>query len=104
MHATALTMAACLAGITAYAGAQTKAAPAVADQTCPMHQAAELSDVKVEQTKDGAIIRLVAKRPEDIGKVQDSAQRMATMLSHDDCPMHAGHGMHGHHPSSSPAH
>jgi hypothetical protein len=63
-----------------------------------MHQAASLATIKVEQTKQGAVIQLVAKKPEDVSKVQQSAQQMATMLSSGSCPMHAAHGggMHGH--------
>jgi hypothetical protein len=42
---------------------------------CPM--AAELADVQIEKTKTGAVIRLSAKNPADVDKVQ----RMALMAA-----------------------
>ena len=82
-----------LGGFGAYAVAQPKpAAQMECSHECPMHDAAELSDIKVEQTKQGAVIHLVAKRPEDVSKVQQSAQKLASMLNGKDCPMHGQHG------------
>jgi hypothetical protein len=93
IQTTAWAVALCLGGFGAYAVAQPKPAANMAcSHECPMHEAAELSDIKVEQTKEGAVIRLVAKRPEDVSKVQQSAQKLAGMLSGKDCPMHAHHG------------
>jgi glutamate-1-semialdehyde aminotransferase len=66
---------------------------------CPMHQAATLSDVKVQTTAGGAVIELVAKRPEDAAKVQQSAQRMAEMLNAGGCANHNDGGAHHHHHS-----
>jgi len=71
-----------------------------------MHEAAELSDIKVELTKQGAVIQLVAKRSEDVSKLQQRAQQIAEHLKSGGCPMHAGHGgMHhqGHHNPPSDA-
>jgi D-lyxose ketol-isomerase len=82
----------CAAGFAAYAVAQPKAAQMQCSHECPMHGAAELSDIKVEQTKQGAVIHLVAKRAEDVGKVQQSAQKLMGMLNGQQCPMHAHHG------------
>jgi len=91
----------CITGFGAYSYAQPQPGAAACGDACPMHQAAALSDVKVEQTKQGAVIKLVAKRPEDVAKVQQSAQQMAAMLSSGSCPMHAAHAgngdMHQHH-------
>lgn len=78
----------CLVSIGTYAWAEPKhGAEMGCDHECPMHQAAALSDVKVEQTKQGAVIQFIAKRPEDISKVQQNAQQLATMLSSASCPM-----------------
>lgn len=88
-----------VAGLGAYA-LLVQPGPAIADHDdeCPMHEMAELSTVKVEQTKQGAIIQLMAKKPEDVGKVQQQAKRVAAMLTSGSCPMHAEHGgMHHHH-------
>lgn len=85
----------CLFGSGALAIAQTKPAPAMCDH-CPMKAASELSDIKVELTKTGAIIRLTSKRPEDLSKVQESAQEIASALSSADCMMHGKGGMHHH--------
>ena len=83
----------CLGGFGAYASAQPKAATETeCSHECPMHNAAELSDIKVEQTKQGAVIHLVAKRAEDVNKVQQSAQKLASMLNSKNCPMHPHHG------------
>ena len=80
-----------------FALAQPKPAEPTACDQCPMKAAAELSDIKVELTKDGALIRLRARRAEDLSKVQQNAQQLATALSRGDCMMHAGeHGTHGH--------
>jgi hypothetical protein len=68
-----------------------------------MHQAAELSDIKLESTKQGATIVLVAKRAEDIAKVQESARQIAAMLSGQECPEHAGRGGMHHHGHQQPA-
>jgi D-lyxose ketol-isomerase len=57
-----------------------------------MHHAAALSDIKVEETKQGAVIHLVAKRAEDVKQVQQSAQKLASMLTNQQCPMHSHHG------------
>jgi hypothetical protein len=91
----------CVTGLGAYAFADEPKSAAACGSECPMHQAAELSTIKVEQTKQGAVIQLIAKKPEDVAKVQQSAQQMAAMLSSGACPMHAAHGggmhhMHGH--------
>lgn len=83
----------CLGGFGAYAAAQPKAAPNMeCSHECPMHDVAQLSDIKVEQTKQGAVITLVAKRAEDVGNVQQHAQKLASMLNGQACPMHAHHG------------
>lgn len=87
----------CLVGYAGYSVAQPKPGMPCGDG-CPMHEAAELSNIKVEQTKQGAVIQLIAKRPEDVAKVQQSAQQLAAMLSSGECPMHAAHAdMHPHH-------
>jgi len=111
----------CVSSAGAYAFAQAKpVAPAVApapksapatqppaamscDHACPMHGGWELADIQVQQTADGAIIKLVAKKPEDVQKVQQLAAKLG---SAEGCPMHAGmheghHAgmmMHDHHP------
>ncbi|HET8937530.1 MAG TPA: hypothetical protein VFN67_29005 [Polyangiales bacterium] len=88
-----LLIALCLGGFGTYAVAQPKAAADMeCSHECPMHEAAELSDIKVEQTKQGAVIHMVAKRAEDVSKVQQSAQKLANMLGGQHCPMHAHHG------------
>lgn len=74
------------------------AAATACPHQCPMHEAAALSDVKVQTTEAGATIELVAKRPEDASKVQQHAQQMAAMLSSGQCPMHGAQGgMHHEH-------
>ena len=93
VQTTVWVIALCLGGFGAYAVAQPKeAAQMECSHECPMHEAAELSDIKVEQTKQGAVIHLVAKRAEDVSKVQQNAQKMATMLKGQPCPMHSHQG------------
>ena len=58
----------------------------------------------MEQTKQGAVIQWIAKRPEDISKVQQNAQQLATLLSSGSCPMlhegmHLEHGQAQQHPA-----
>ena len=99
-------IAAIMLGYATFTLAEPKA-PMACDQ-CPMKAAAELSEIKVELTKDGATIRLRARRTEDLSKVQESAQQIAAALSGGDCMMHASHHcnhrhMHGHqHGSAAP--
>lgn len=83
----------CSLGTGALAVAQSNqpAAAASAGEKCPMMAAAELSDIKVELTKTGAVIRLNAKRTQDVSAVQESAQQIAAAFSGGDCLMH-GHG------------
>lgn len=92
-------IAACTLGYATFTLAEGKAPPAC-DQ-CAMKAVAQLSEIKVELTKDGATIRLRARRLEDLSKVQESAQQLAAALSGGDCMMHASHDcqhghMHGH--------
>ena len=51
------------------------------DSSCPMEEAAPIADIKVEKTADGAVIRLVAKKPEDVARIQQMAERMAEHMS-----------------------
>jgi len=67
---------------------------------CPMMQggAALTMDVTAENTKQGAVIRLVAKNAADVQKVQELAQMMAKHIG-TGCEMsgeHEGHGDHDH--------
>jgi hypothetical protein len=88
-------LAVCSLSFATFTFAQPKG-PAACDQ-CPMRATSELSEVKVEMTKDGATIRLRAKRAEDVTKVQEAAQQVAAALSGGDCMMHASHHCdHGH--------
>jgi hypothetical protein len=50
--------------------------------TCPMMDMRALADVKVEMTKNGAIIRVNAKKTEQVGEIQKLAQRMTQCMSH----------------------
>ena len=113
----------CVLGVGAFSAAQPKPqAPAAKPQPaastacgqdcqgCPMHEVLGRADVKVEQTKQGAVIQLIAKRPEDVQSVQQSAAQLAAMLNGTaSCPMHqgmhAGHGpgMHHHDHPAPPA-
>lgn len=104
VHTIVATFAISLGGFGAYALAQPKpAANMECSHECPMHDAAALSDINVEKTKQGAVIHLVAKRAEDISKVQDSAQKMAGMLKGEPCPMHKHHaGMQHQHKHAGP--
>ena len=98
----------CSLGTGALAVAQSNQPPATAGacegcDKCPMKTASELSDIKVELTKNGATIRLTAKRAQDVSTVQESAQQMAAALSSGKCLMHGDHEckqnhnhMHGH--------
>jgi hypothetical protein len=97
----------CLLGGGAYAAAQPKpqapapkpeaAANTMCGHDCPMHQVIGRAEVKVEQTKQGAVIQLIAKRPEDVQSVQQGAAQLAAMLNGTTgCPMHQGmHSGHG---------
>src|SRR5262245_25254989 len=92
----------CLSLGGAYAMAQPKAQPKpgpAAPQTgagCPMHGMSSIADAKVEETPQGAVLRLTAKRPEDVAKVREAAQRMIGCMSGADaCMMHEGQGKHG---------
>lgn len=40
-----------------------------------------VADVKVEQTKDGAVLRLTAKSPEQVAQVQQHAQMMKRCMT-----------------------
>jgi hypothetical protein len=104
----------CVSSAGAYAFAQGKpVAPAPkpaamsCEHACPMHGAMELADIQVEQTREGAIIKLVAKKPEDVQKVQQLAAKLGGEGG--GCPMHdamhEGHhgGMMHHHPPTAPA-
>jgi hypothetical protein len=82
-------VAVCTLGYATFTLAQTKASPAC-DQ-CPMKATAQLSEIKMELTKDGATIRLRARRAEDVSKVQENAQQITAALSSGDCMMHASH-------------
>lgn len=95
-----------LAGAAAYSAAQpkpqpsaAKPAPAMCEHDCPMHGAFELADFKVEDTKQGAAIQLIAKRPEDVAKVRELAKELASHAHEDGCSMMHEHDehMHGHH-------
>jgi hypothetical protein len=78
----------CLLGVGTYAWAQPKpGAEMGCEHDCPMHQTAALSEVKVEQTKQGAVIQMIAKRPEDVSKVQQNAHELARLLNSGSCPM-----------------
>jgi len=77
-----------------------------ADMHCPMTQLAGLADVKVENTKAGAMLQLTAKDPSKAGEVQALASKLAEHLKAGGCPMEKpGHDMQGHHhgaPSATP--
>jgi hypothetical protein len=62
---------------------------------CPMHELASIADAKIEPTPQGAVIRLTAKRSEDIAKVQELAQHVAGCMTGSECMMHE-HAAHGH--------
>lgn len=49
-----------------------------AGMSCPM---AGMADVKVEQTPTGAILRLTAKSPDQVSKVQQHARMMENCMS-----------------------
>lgn len=95
-----------VAGVSAASIAQTKPPPSAAkgaspmcEHGCPMHGVFELADLKVEDTKQGAVIQLVAKRPEDVAKVRELAKEMAMHAHEEGCDMMHEHGenAHGHH-------
>jgi hypothetical protein len=44
---------------------------------CPLEQAGPIASVKVEKTDTGAVIRLTAKNPTDVQKLQHMAEMMA---------------------------
>lgn len=110
----------CLLGAGAYAAAQPKpqapaakaeaAASTMCGHDCPMHQVVGRAEIKVEQTKQGAVIQLIAKRPEDVQSVQQGAAQLAAVMNGTaGCPMHEGMhpghggGMHQHrHPAQQP--
>jgi hypothetical protein len=96
----------CSLGTGALAVAQSNRPTASASEQCPMKKASELSDIKVELSKNGAIIRLSAKRAQDVNAVQESAQEIAAALSGGDCLMHSDkecmqHHKHEHAPSDA---
>lgn len=79
-----------------YAAAQKKAAsPAPAAQpapgktdgaksemmSCPMEEAAPFADVTAENTADGAVVRLKAKKPADVQRIQKMAAMMAEHMT-----------------------
>jgi hypothetical protein len=49
---------------------------------CPMMQMHELADVQIENTKSGAVIRMNAKKAEQVAEIQKLAQRMTQCMSH----------------------
>lgn len=79
-------------------------------KSCPMHEAAQVADASVENTADGAVIRLKAKKPGDVKRVQEMAAMMAQHIAEgctEHCAMmhggmHHKGGMKGGGPESSP--
>ncbi|RKH88609.1 hypothetical protein D7Y21_13965 [Corallococcus sp. AB045] len=49
-----------------------------AGMSCPMHG---MADVKVEETRTGAILRLTAKNPDQVSEVQRMAEGMQRCMS-----------------------
>jgi hypothetical protein len=98
---------------TSYAAAQSKGArpskptqesaaspgPKAPMRSCPMDEAGPIADVQVENTTDGVVIRLKAKTPSDVQRVQRMAAMMAEHMSGEGTKgMHGGMqhgGMHG---------
>lgn len=58
--------------------------------SCPMEGMHALADVKIENTKNGAVIRLDAKKADQVAKVQALAERMKSCMGMD---MGKGMGM-----------
>jgi hypothetical protein len=50
--------------------------------SCPMMDMRALADVQIEMTKSGAIIRVNAKKTEQVAQIQKLAQRMTQCMSH----------------------
>jgi hypothetical protein len=50
-------------------------------KSCPMHEAAPIADATAENTADGAVIRLKAKKPGDVQRVQEMAAMMAEHMT-----------------------
>jgi hypothetical protein len=48
--------------------------------SCPMANMHAMADVKIENTKNGALIRMNAKRPEQVAQIQQIAQRMTQCM------------------------
>jgi hypothetical protein len=55
--------------------------PMHAEHECPLQQVAAIADIKVETTKLGATLQLVAKNPIDAEKVRQLARDAASHLS-----------------------
>jgi hypothetical protein len=50
--------------------------------SCPMMDLRALADVQIENTKNGAIIRMNAKKAEQVAQIQKLAQRMTQCMGH----------------------
>jgi hypothetical protein len=85
-----------LVAATSYAAAQSKTAPPAKPapasaapaspanasmHSCPMEEAGPIADVQVENTADGAVIRLKAKSQGDVERIQRMAAMMAKHMS-----------------------
>lgn len=81
------------AGIACPAGACKHGAMA-----CPMGELASLADVKLENTKSGAAIQLVAKDIKKLAEVQALAAKVVEKIKSGDCPMMQGGADHAHGP------
>jgi hypothetical protein len=64
---------------------------------CPLHAAAGIADLTVEDTAQGATIRVSAKRPEDVAHVRELARKLADMSKEKgECEMMEHDGPHAH--------
>jgi hypothetical protein len=50
--------------------------------SCPMMDMRALADIQIENTKSGAVIRVNAKKAEQVSQIQKLAQRMTQCMSH----------------------
>jgi hypothetical protein len=67
-------------------------------KSCPMHDAAAFADATAENTADGAVIHLKAKKASDVQRVQEMASMMAKHMTEgcmENCDMEHGGMMHG---------
>jgi hypothetical protein len=67
-------------------------------QSCAMHDVSAIADVVVENTADGAVMRLKAKKAGDVKRVQEMASMMAEHMNGGctgNCAMDRGGMMHG---------